>query len=175
MKERFLDMRDILDKELYEEIKRREGILMGVRVIVTLVYIPFFYISVKMVVNKEESRILFAIMLYVVVITWYIIFCILKKIKPLCTDNLERELKRRKQEREKQKILSLIANGEFAEIKIKKYFQEAIFQILLECGAIQMVSTPEGNVNISISPSFEDKEIIEISNKEILKYFRIFQ
>lgn len=170
MKERFLDMRDISDKELHEEIERREGILMGVRVIVTLVYIPFFYISVKMV-NKEESSILFVIMLYVVVITWYIIFCILKKIKPLYTDNLEQELKQRKKEREKQKILSLIANGEFAKIEISQKIQKEIFWNLLECGAVEIVPTPEGNVKISISPSFEDTEILEIRNKQLLKFF----
>lgn len=164
------DMSVFSNEDIRKEIKRRENIQIFLMAIVTLVLLLFYIIFTSKIVGEKGDS--FLILMLIMGIDT-MIYIILGEIKPLYTGNLKLELKKRKKKRKIQEILALMEKGCFSIIEIDEDFQQEIFQIFLECGAIKMTPTPEENVKISVLPSFEATEVLEISNNQVLKYFSL--
>lgn len=169
------DISGFSDKDLEREIKRRNNIQFYLMMILCLLFLP---LNIKLLCKAyEEKDFLSFVLCLVIAGILDLIKKILENIKLLRTEHLERHLQKRKEKRQKEReteeVLFHIEEGDFTSMDIDEELQQEVFQIFLKYGAVKITPTTKGNVKISISPSFKGTKLGEISNNEVLKYFRM--
>ena len=74
-------------------------------------------------------------------------------------------------EEQRKECLCCIKEQDFSKLEMNWPMIDGLFQKFLECGMIQIETTDEGDVNISISVPTRDTDPLFIKHEELLTYF----